>query len=240
VDSDRTLRWDACVNSRDLGGLSAGARRVRGGALVRSDSLARLTDAGRAAVLAHGIRTVIDLRGEAEAASYPNPFAADAAVTYRLVPQQDEAVWREFASVATRGEYDSAVIDRRAGAMVAMARAFAGAPEGGVVVHCVAGKDRTGLAVALLLALVGVSDDTIAEDYSLSHHALRPEYEAAIAKATSDAERDRLAFSFDARADSIGVVLAHLAARHGGAEAYLMRAGLSSADVLRIRERLLD
>jgi protein tyrosine/serine phosphatase len=140
----------------------------------------------------------------------------------------------------TRGAYDCAVFDRRPGAMAAMARAVAVAPDGGVAVHCAAGKDRTGLAVALLLALVGVSDETIAEDYALSHDALRPEYEAAVAKATTDAERARLAFSFDARGESIRAVLGHLAARHGGAESYLSRAGLSGADMQRVRERLLD
>ena len=238
--SDRTLRWDACVNARDLGGLSAGARSIRRGALVRSDSFARLTDDGQAAVLASGIRTVIDLRGDDEAASRPNPFADGHLVAYRRLPQQDYTLWQEFGAMPTRASYDCAVFDRRPRAMAAMAQAVADAPDGGVAVHCAAGKDRTGLAVALLLALVGVGEETIAGDYALSHDALRPEYEAAVTKAATDAERARLTFSFDARAESIHAVLGHLAARHGGAEAYLARAGLSGKDMQRIRERLLD
>ncbi|HEV8229496.1 MAG TPA: tyrosine-protein phosphatase [Candidatus Limnocylindria bacterium] len=241
MDSDRSLRWDACLNVRDLGGLPAATRRVRRGALVRADSLTKLTDAGRAAVLAYGVRTVIDLRSEAEAAERPNPFADGRDLGYRLIPQQNEGLWQALsATLRTRGEYDSAVIDHRGEAMVAAARAVADATDGAVVVHCVAGKDRTGLTVALLLGIVGVSAETIAQDYALSHEALRPEYEKMMTKATTDAERERLTFSFDARAESIHVTLRHLETRHGGAEAYLRGAGLDDAAIERIRARLLD
>jgi protein tyrosine/serine phosphatase len=119
-------------------------------------------------------------------------------------------------------------------------RAVANAPPGGVLIHCLAGKDRTGIAVALLLALVGVDDAQIAADYALSEAGLAPELDAALAGAPSDEERARLVRSYDARPESMLSTLAHLRARHGGAEAYLARAGLSEADIQRIRERLLE
>jgi len=240
-EATRTLSWDACLNARDLGGLKAtNGRRVRHGALVRSDQLCRLSDRGRADLLAHGVRTVIDLRNPAEAEKDPDPAWRERDVDYMLIPQQDEQFWSSIAAARTRAERDALVLDHRAEHIVAMARAFAHATPGGVLIHCLAGKDRTGIAVALLLSLVGVDEAQIAADYTLSVAALAAELEAALAAAPDDEARARIERGYDARADTMLATLAHLRERHGGAEAYLSRAGLSGADMQRIRERLLD
>jgi protein-tyrosine phosphatase len=240
--ADRALAWDACLNARDLGGLvTADGRNLRRGALVRSDQLCRLSDGGRAALVAHGVRTVIDLRTPAEVERDPDPIWHDHGVDYLLIPQQSEQLWREMDGVArTRTERDSLVIDRRSEQIVAMSRAVAHAVPGGVLVHCLAGKDRTGIAVALLLSLVGVAEADIAEDYSLSMANLAAELAAAVAAAPDDETRARLERGYDARPETMLATLAHLRARHGGAAAYLSRAGLSDSDAVRIRERLLE
>jgi len=207
---------------------------------VRSDQLCRLSDGGRGALLAHGVRTVIDLRTPAELARDPDPIWHDG-VDYLHIPQQDEELWRELDGVArTRTERDSAAIDRRAEKIAAMARAVANAAPGGVLIHCLAGKDRTGIAVALLLGLVDVDDQQIAADYALSETALAGERAAALAAASDDEARARIERGYDASAGTMLATLAHLRSRHGGAEAYLRRAGLSDGDVERIRARLLE
>lgn len=214
---------------------------MRRGALVRSDQLCRLNELGRAALLDHGVRTVIDLRTPAEAEKDPDPIWDEHAVDYVLIPQQDGELWREPDWIArTRAERDAMALDRRAEHIAAMARAVANAAHGGVLIHCLAGKDRTGIAVALLLGLVGVSEADIAADYTLSEAALAREFTAALAAAPDDAARLLVERSYDARGATMLATLAHLRTRHGGAEAYLARAGLSTADVQRIRERLLD
>lgn len=240
--ASRALAWDACLNVRDLGGLTtADGRRVRRGALIRSDQLCRLSERGRAAFLGHGIRTVIDLRTPAELAKDPDPLWHEHGVDYLHIPQQDEQLWRELDGVArTRAERDAAAIDRRAEQIGAMARAVANAAPGGVLIHCLAGKDRTGIAVALLLALVGVDDAQIAADYSLSEGALADERATALAAAPDEEARARIERGYDASAATMLATLAHLRTRHGGAEAYLVRAGLSGDDIQRIRARLLD
>jgi protein-tyrosine phosphatase len=241
-EATRALAWDACLNARDLGGLATiDGRRVRRGALVRSDQLCRLSDGGRTALVAHGVRTVIDLRNPAEAEKDPDPIWHEHGVDYLLIPQQSEQLWREMDPVArTRTERDSLVIDRRAEQIAAMARAVANAVPGGVLIHCLAGKDRTGIAVAMLLSLVGVSEADIAEDYSLTVPNLAAELTAALAAAPDDDARARLVRSYDASVDTMLATLAHLRTRHGGAKAYLMRAGLSDADIERIRARMLE
>ena len=97
-EATRALAWDACLNVRDLGGLTTrDRRRVRRGALVRSDQLCRLSDGGRAALVAHGVRTVIDLRNPAEAEKDPDPIWHEHGVDYLLIPQQSEQLWRDLA-----------------------------------------------------------------------------------------------------------------------------------------------
>jgi Tyrosine phosphatase family len=71
-------------------------------------------------------------------------------------------------------------------------RAVARAREGGVVVHCVGGKDRTGLLCAFLLDLAGVGREEIAADYAVSEERLRPRHEAWLAEAETEAERERI------------------------------------------------
>jgi protein-tyrosine phosphatase len=227
---------------RDLGGIvTADGRRVRHGALIRSDQLCRLSDRGRTAFLGHGIRTVIDLRTPTEAAKDPDPIWHDHGVDYVLVSQQSEQLWREFDPIAkTRAERDALAIDRCAEQNAAMARAVARSAPGGVLIHCLAGKDRTGIAVALLLGLIGVAEEDIAADYALSEAALAAERVAALAAAPDEEARARIERGYDSRAETMLATLAHLRTRHGGAEAYLARAGLADADAQRIRERLLD
>jgi len=241
-EATRALAWDACLNVRDLGGIvTVDGRRVRHGALIRSDQLCRLSDRGRTAFLEHGIRTVIDLRTPTEAAKDPDPIWHEHGVDHVLIPQQSEQLWREFDPIAkTRAERDALAIDRCAEQNAAMARTVARAAPGGVLIHCLAGKDRTGIAVALLLGLVGVSEADIAVDYALSEAALAAERVAALAAAPDEKARDRIERGYDSRAETMLATLAHLRTRHGGAEAYLARAGLSGADLQRIRERLLD
>jgi len=214
---------------------------VRRRALIRSDQLCRLSDRGRSELIAHGVRTVIDLRTPTEAAKDPDPVWHELGVDYALIPQQSEQLWRELDPIArTRAVRDALVLDRCAPQMAAMAVAVAHAEPGGVLIHCLAGKDRTGIAVALLLGLIGVSEADIAEDYALSEAALASERAAALAAAADDEARARVERGYDSRAEVMLATLAHLRTRHGGAEAYLARAGLSGADARRIRERLID
>lgn len=241
-ETTRALAWDACLNVRDLGGLAtADGRRVRRGALIRSDQLCRLKDGGRAALLAHGVRTVIDLRTPTEVKKDPDPALNEHGVDYLNIPQQDGQLWQDPEWIArTRAERDAMALDRRAEQNVAMARAVANAAPGGVLIHCLAGKDRTGISIALLMGLVGVSEADIAADYALSEAALAAERAAALEAAADDEARALLERSYDARTETMLATLAHLRTRHGGAKAYLTRAGLSDADIERIRARLLE
>jgi protein tyrosine/serine phosphatase len=124
--------------------------------------------------------------------------------------------------------------------VAAAVRAVAEAPEGGVVVHCVGGKDRTGLLTALLLHLAGVPTDEIAADYALSEERLRPRHEAWFEAAETDAERRRLERIAQTPPEAITGVFDELERRYGSVEGYLRAAGVDDEDLARARSRLRD
>ena len=121
------------------------------------------------------------------------------------------------------------MLDRFGGFVAQVMAAIANAPDGGVMVHCAAGKDRTGLISALLLGLVDVPAETIAADYAMTAELLRPREEAWLENGPGER----------AGREAMLAVLAGLTERYGGVEAYLLEAGLARDDLDRLRERLL-
>jgi protein tyrosine/serine phosphatase len=124
--------------------------------------------------------------------------------------------------------------------VAAVARAIATAVEGGVLVHCHGGKDRTGTVVAVLLNLVGVPDDAIADDYAMSATNLGPLTQEWLDGITSDPdERAQLTELANPTREAMFDTLAYLGERHGGAEPYLRAGGVSDAEIERLRDRLI-
>jgi len=248
----RFLQWDACLNVRDLGDFPThGGAETRWGALIRADTLCRLTPAGCKALVAHGVRTIVDLRFPEEIARlahpFRNPVTAHNGVQYLNVPittgrdpVRDAEVLAAFATVQSPVESYQLELDANPKGLARIATAVAQAPVGGVVVHCHAGKDRTGIVVALLLSLVGVADDLIADDYALSMVGLQSELDrwlAAMAP-TDPVERSRLERMQLAEPETMLQTLAYLAERYGGAERYLRSGGMAEHDIATIRDRL--
>ncbi len=246
---DRFLAWEGCCNIRDLGGLAAAdGTRIRRGALVRSDSPCRLTAAGRAALVAHGVRTVLDLRASDELARLPNPFAVQTAeegwpcfVHVPLFEMSDTATVAALDEDRDQYGPNKALLDRCGSAVAAALRAIVAAPEGGVLVHCFAGKDRTGLVVALTLAVSGVAAETIAADYALSDAYLKPIYEEMLAECDGDEEAiARMTLRFRSDPAVMLRTLAYLDWKHGGPEGYLRGFGLTTGDLAALRRRVLE
>ncbi|MFE6056905.1 tyrosine-protein phosphatase [Kitasatospora sp. NPDC056446] len=174
---DRTLVWDGCLNVRDLGGLpTASGRLTARRVIVRADNLDRLTAEGWDALLDHGVRTVVDLRDTEEYKPLlPLPDGVDL-VRVPLDELAGPAWWEAHGRLDGTPLALRPYLDHCPHAAAALIAAVAGARPGGVVVHCGAGRDRTGLAALLLLALAGVDRAAITEDYLLSGPNVRPLY----------------------------------------------------------------
>jgi protein tyrosine/serine phosphatase len=242
-----SLAWEGCLNVRDLGGLATeDGRRTRHGAVVRADNIRKLTDAGWRSLAEHGVRRIVDLRMPAELAT-DEPRDVDIEVVHVSVfgAGVDEEYLAELdaqlASVDDVADhYAYAYVDWLERYREHFGRAFAAVADadGTVLVHCMGGKDRTGIVSALLLRLAGVPYAAIGEDYAVTAANLEPStsrWIPAIEDETERAKWERLAAT---PAIAMERVVREVEERYGDVASYLRAAGLSDAQIDRLRGRL--
>ena len=167
---------------RDLGGIrTRDGRTIRKGALFRARSLDHLDAADWAALHAAGVRTLIDLRNADERAAAPTPDGITA-LHLPLDGIDDRAFWDEWSADWRFGTpvYYGPHLTHFPERSLAVLTAIADAAPGGVLYHCMGGRDRTGMVTMLVLALVGVAPEDIAADYDLSATA-HPDSAAVLA-----------------------------------------------------------
>ena len=236
-DPRRRLDLPRLLNARDLGGcptLDGGQTRWR--SLVRADDLAQLDAAGLRALAAYGVETVIDLRWPTEAERHPSPIpAALPHVRYRqlslLTPTEDE--WHERSADATKELWNCVVLERVRLELREVLAAIAAAAPGPLLFHCLAGKDRTGLVAALLLALADVVPEAIAHDYALSSANLRAGY----LERYGHRDPDEILAALRCPEEGAYNMLKFLD-HAGGVRAYLREIGLTSGEVAALHARL--
>jgi protein-tyrosine phosphatase len=232
ADPDRHLPLDGTRNVRDVGGYpAAGGRRTRWRTLLRSDELTQIPVATADAFARLGLRQVIDLRWPEELEIAPNAFRASPSVRYTSIPLlADDPT--PHAGLA--GMYRH-VLDARGPQLAQVARALLADDGLPAVIGCAAGKDRTGVTIALLLDLLGVPRDVIVEDYALSaHHFATP-----VAHVEPDDWRHG-SLVVDSPPDFMTSALAHLDNHHGGARELLRRHGLTDSELDALVERLTE
>jgi protein-tyrosine phosphatase len=244
---ERNLTWDGCVNVRDLGGHpTEDGSETRFGAVVRADCVRQLSDAGWNALVAHGIRTIVDLRFHSELEADPPRQLPVDVVHISLLGHPDPERWAEIDAIAdaagdpitsTRAVYLE-FLERFGENFATSVAAVADAREGGVCVHCQAGKDRTGLVCALLLRLARVRRETVAIDYAVSGQNLAPLHDRWIAQAEDAGERARRERVSAGPAEAMLQVLEELERRYGSVAEYLLAAGATPAELDRARARL--
>ena len=244
--SGRRLSWEGCLNVRDLGGLPLQTGGfTRSGVVARADNVRRLTRAGWEAALGFGVRRVIDLRFPGEVPGEPPAHEHVEVVEVSLFGQPDPALALAFDERVRDAEDIAAefaamyttILERNADRVAAAVEAVAEA-DGPVVVHCFAGKDRTGLVSALLLSLAGVADEDVAADYALSEPNVTLLFEDWVA-AAADADEHRLRTRvLQSPHAAMAAVLGWLRESAGGVEEYLRANGVGAASIGGLRSRL--
>jgi protein-tyrosine phosphatase len=259
-DPRRVLGLSGAPNFRDLGGYrAAGGARVRTGQVYRSGKLTALTAEDRDRLAALGVQSVIDLRAQEERDREPSEW-----------PTRPPAI-HESPRISIRPEMQTSFTDlaSQEGARSGFAAFYARLPElyredfavmfrrigrkGPTLVHCSAGKDRTGVACALLLWTLGVDRETIVADYVLTaslipHPPPGTRFSLAPAGASVEAQAAMPPVSDRVRRVLWGAEPAYLASAFGAVEAdygsiegYLTGAlGLAEADIADVRRALLD
>ena len=248
---ERILDWEGALNARDTGGLpTADGRQIRRGALVRSDVLTRLTPSGRRALIDHGVRTIVDVRTSEEVGrdvEYPfretraqgEPEYVNVPFVRPLAADQESEVRARREAAQSLADLNRVDLDVHRVGIGAVVAAFADAQPGGVLIHCHAGKDRTGLSVGLLLAVAEVSDEDIADDYALTMLNLEPLIMEWLYTYEDEGERARMRDLATPRREAMLAALSHVRERYGDVGSYLRAAGVDDQQLERIRERLV-
>jgi protein-tyrosine phosphatase len=184
ADIERILRWEGCVNVRDLGGLPlTGGGETAYRVVVRADWLPGLSEAGRQALVDYGVSLVVDLRSERDDDEQLLPLPVQ---REPMDPRPIPAAW-DWPSMQ---EAYLALADRYRGEL-ARALTALGSADPPVAIHCAGGRDRTGIACGMAQWLAGVEPDAIAADHALSDDNWAPFNEEWLAQAADEAERER-------------------------------------------------
>lgn len=218
-------------NLRDLGGYpGSGGRATAWERFLRGDNPLGLEGRDIQWRLDRDITTVIDLRTPAEVERKPDQLSAVEGFHYVNCPLLEGENMPNLAEDVARGYFD--LLDR--GDLVRAAMGTAAAAPGGVLFHCTAGKDRTGLFAALLLSLAGVSRADILADYQVSET-----YLADIIQRIRRVVPDLAPFAGASRSDYLDGCLDLLEEAYGSAEGYLRTIGVTGAELNALLKKLL-
>jgi protein-tyrosine phosphatase len=248
---DRSV--DGAVNFRDLGGHRAGVMRVRRGLLYRSAMTHGITAAG-IQVLAgrYGLRTVIDLRSEEEIAEYGVAPFVDAGVAYHHAPvisrgrSAPAEIVARYQQEMREGRFDWTasylrMVENGGDALRRVFEVLAAPGTLPAVFHCIAGRDRTGVAAALLLATLGVNAEEIASDYALTGTHLRSHAHRFARQAERmNLTQDQMARILETDATAMHRFLGEVNRRYGSADAALQTIGVHPPTLTTLRETLLE
>ena len=240
----RRIDLEGCLNFRDLGGYpTRDGRLVRWRRLFRSDGLHLLTAADIRRLRDEiGLAEVIDLRSTAELSSEGRGMLAAEPLRFHHVPLFDGEVREQRAKAAEMTLADRYALmaefaaERIAGVITRLAEA-----SGPAVFHCAAGKDRTGVISAILLALLDVPDEVIVADYAATQDNL----DAIVDRLMSlDGYKQMLASlppdTLHAKPETMIALLQHLGARFGSVADYARQAGVSEQAIASLRASLVE
>ncbi len=254
----RTLPLEGTVNFRDLGGYTTtDGRHVRTGQIFRSAALHKLTDKDHALLHQLGIKLVCDLRSDEEIAIEPDRLPQDPTPEYLHLPLQfdEERDQRERVRAllfnrrklaGMMGDfYVRVMLEENPQIYGTIFKRLADPANLPTIIHCTAGKDRTGVASALILSILGVPEETIIADYSLSNRYYDNYFrygEQVVSRLTWLGIRaEHLQPMFLANPASLRAALQYIREAYGSVENYLHEcADVSASDLIALRANLLE
>jgi protein-tyrosine phosphatase len=251
------IELDGAVNVRDLGGLPTGdGRQTVAGRLLRADNLQELSASDVVKLVRDiGVTTVVDLRSSAELASEgPAPLdsvagvrhahhpvlpevgsGTDAAADALLIRRQQDRL--RFPGDPTCAHY-LGYLDDYPDPVVGALRSITQA-QGAALVHCAAGKDRTGVVVALALTAAGVVPEAVIADYAATGERAEAIMSRLRRSPTYARDMDSLpAESHRPRPESMAAFLEQMDTRYGGVARWLTDHGLSLDELNALRAKL--
>lgn len=234
----RRLPLQGAPNTRDLGGYPCPNGITRWQQFVRSSSTHTLTPQDISFLQWYGIKTVLDLRGPQECSAHPSALNAGNGFSVHNIPllgQLDSSQFEGDDPGSMSGLYIE-LLDNRKAALLNIFQTILAA-QGGILFHCTAGKDRTGVVAMLLLKLARVRDDDIVADYSITDIHM-----GAVFMGPNPAlkEADIPDYVFFSKPRSMWGTLTHLSSKYGSVQNYLAQVGLTPAEIDRLKQKIVQ
>lgn len=248
IDLDeRHHAFEGCFNFRDIGGYpAADGRTIRWGRYFRAGRQDRMTPADLERAAALGIRTQIDLRRTDEIADQGRGPLSELGADYRwhpVIPDGGaEHLDRTVGVRGISGQRYLGYLHFDPSPWRGLFDVVANAAQQPLVIHCTAGKDRTGITTALVLSVLGVDRQVIEADYALTNRECGRQvtYIESRFGLPDGHTRDSLRHAAGVPAEAIGVFLDGLAVQHGGPSEYLRSIGVDDAMQQAMRDALLE
>lgn len=230
-------------NFRDVGGYPVPGGVVRSGKLYRSDGLSKLGAEGKAELARLGVRVVIDLRDDFEASAMPDDLDGLDVETLRLPVFEGSGASQTMAGMSLEALYEK-ILGQHADVVVRSLREIASTGSDGVLVHCTAGKDRTGIVVALALLAAGVDRETVLADYARSELNLGGEWLegmlAMISHYGVEETPELRVLMGGSPPEALDGALRSVEQSHGSITQYLLDSGLSAIELAQLRAVLIE
>lgn len=231
-------------NFRDGGGLPTATGRLRTQRLLRSDQPSALDAQDVDYLRDLPLHTVVDLRSETEVLMSPSPFKAKGFNVVRHGIEAGSPTSMLEGHITIDLMY-SEMLEKGGKAFAEAVEALAqGVELGAALVHCTAGKDRTGITIAMIQQMLGVEDDAIVQSYSLTQQNLDGTWKAQKVELVSKLMGEHMAkkiepIMVDSPPEAIQKVLDHLETEFGGAKGYLVEHGMDHSAEEILRDQLL-
>jgi protein-tyrosine phosphatase len=251
---ERLVPLASVPNFRDIGGYATrDGYTIRWEQLYRASAFDNLSPEDSATLELMGINLICDLRTSDESFSHPDKLPRSVSLL-KLPPQNSDNRWMQLGRILFQAgfletllfdAYTRVMLDENPQIFAAIFKKLAHSDSLPMVLHCAIGKDRTGIAIALLLSFLGVDEETILADYALSNRS-HDFFREASAKVMvhlklfglNEADFEYLLI---ANSDLLRQALEHLHEKYGSAEAYLLNhAGLSRETLAAVRGNLLE
>lgn len=242
----RRIPFAGALNFRDIGGYPTQAGQTRWGVVYRSDSLHNLTPADLHAFDALGVKAIYDLRRADEVGQHPGPREH----LHRPLPSGNPLAAGEPQQLTTRDDGERWLLADYLRMLNDGARAFGeilgqltDAAKLPAVIHCLGGKDRTGLTVALLLTALGVNREVVLDDYEFTNECRGADQVPQVVRLFVESGMARPAAEgmLNAPRWAMAHALRRLDDTYGGIETYLLGpGGMSKATLAGLRTALVS
>ena len=245
--SDRHIPFEGCFNFRDIGGyVGHNGRQVRWGKYFRAGRQDRMTEADLARVHDLGVRAQIDLRKQEEVDDQSRGPLGNLGASYYHLPVipdgRTDELNRLVGDVGISGKRYLGYLEFGPQTWLDLFDIFADADAHPIVIHCTAGKDRTGVSTAFLLSVLGVDRSVIEADYVLTNRDVsrQVDFVETHVGLPEGLDRETMVHHAGVPEDAMGDFLDGLESRWGGAVAYLSEIGVPESQMDRVRELFLE